>query len=76
MDQYVELFILRFKCLSMLMSIIVMEFLGGGSGLDLLQSGPFDEASIAIICRELLYGLSYLHDNGKVCKSYTRVSCS
>jgi serine/threonine-protein kinase 24/25/MST4 len=58
------------------MFITVMEFLGGGSGLDLLQSGPFDEASIAIICRELLYGLSYLHDNGKVSQSYAGISCS
>jgi serine/threonine protein kinase len=46
---------------------IIMEFLGGGSGLDLLKSvGPFDEASIAIICHELLKALDYLHRNGKI----------
>lgn len=45
---------------------IIMEYLGGGSALDLLRPGPFDETSIAIICHELLLGLQYLHRNGKV----------
>ncbi|KAI9816437.1 MAG: hypothetical protein M1826_001827 [Phylliscum demangeonii] len=45
---------------------IVMEYLGGGSCLDLLKPGPFDEARIAIICRELLFGLDYLHREGKI----------
>ncbi|ANB13418.1 putative serine/threonine protein kinase KIC1 [Sugiyamaella lignohabitans] len=46
---------------------IIMEYLGGGSGLDLLKVvGPFDEASIAIVCRELLLALQYLHENGKI----------
>ena len=59
-----------------------MEYLGGGSCLDLvrhsysmdqdrtnpqqLKPGPFNEAHIAIICRELLLGLDYLHQEGKI----------
>ncbi|KAH8200283.1 hypothetical protein TruAng_005556 [Truncatella angustata] len=47
---------------------IVMEFLGGGSCLDLLKPEPssFSETHIAIICRELLAGLEYLHAEGKI----------
>ncbi|KAH0278602.1 Pkinase-domain-containing protein, partial [Aureobasidium melanogenum] len=43
-----------------------MEYLGGGSCLDLLKSGPITEAQIAIIMRELLLGLDYLHNTGKI----------
>lgn len=45
---------------------IVMEYLGGGSCLDLLKPGNFSEAHIAIVCRELLLGLEYLHAEGKI----------
>ncbi|MCJ1293633.1 hypothetical protein MMC34_005188 [Xylographa carneopallida] len=45
---------------------IVMEYLGGGSCLDLLKPGPFNEGHIAIVCRELLMGLLYLHHEGKI----------
>ncbi|KAF2220632.1 kinase-like domain-containing protein [Elsinoe ampelina] len=45
---------------------IVMEFLGGGSCLDLLKPGSFNEAQIAIVMRELLSGLDYLHSTGKI----------
>ncbi|PWN52321.1 Pkinase-domain-containing protein [Violaceomyces palustris] len=45
---------------------IVMEYLAGGSCLDLLKAGPFSEAHIAIVCRELLLGLEYLHNEGKI----------
>ncbi|KAL9931334.1 hypothetical protein V8E36_009844 [Tilletia maclaganii] len=45
---------------------IVMEYLAGGSCLDLLKAGPFSEQHIAIICRELLFGLEYLHNEGKI----------
>lgn len=46
--------------------ITVMEYLAGGSCLDLLKAGVFLEAHIAIICRELLLGLDYLHTEGKI----------
>lgn len=45
---------------------IVMEYLGGGSCLDLLKPGNFSEVHIAIVCRELLLGLDYLHSEGKI----------
>lgn len=43
-----------------------MEYLAGGSCLDLLKAGVFSEAHIATICRELLLGLDYLHSEGKI----------
>lgn len=45
---------------------IVMEYLAGGSCLDLLKPGVFSEAHIAVICRELLQGLDYLHEQGTI----------
>ncbi|KAF7332209.1 Ste20-like serine/threonine kinase [Mycena kentingensis (nom. inval.)] len=45
---------------------IVMEYLAGGSCLDLLKAGTFSEAHIAVICRELLLGLDYLHTEGTI----------
>ncbi|KAL2423961.1 Serine/threonine-protein kinase svkA [Exophiala dermatitidis] len=47
---------------------IVMEYLGGGSCADLLKPPPHSlaETHIAIICRELLLGLAYLHGEGKL----------
>ncbi|CAI6304653.1 unnamed protein product [Periconia digitata] len=45
---------------------IVMEYLGGGSALDLMKPGPFGEAHIAIVCKQLLLGLEYLHATGKI----------
>lgn len=45
---------------------IVMEYLAGGSCLDLLKGGVFSEAHIAVVCRELLFGLDYLHAEGTI----------
>lgn len=45
---------------------IIMEYLAGGSCLDLLKAGVFSEAHIAVICRELLLGLDYLHTENTI----------
>ena len=45
---------------------IVMEYCSGGLCSDLMKPGVFREEYIAIICRELLRGLEYLHNEGKL----------
>ena len=43
-----------------------MEYVGGGSALDLLKPGPMEEDYIAIILRDILKGLEYLHAEKKL----------
>ncbi|XDV31157.1 hypothetical protein PO909_033911 [Leuciscus waleckii] len=43
-----------------------MEYLGGGSALDLLGPGSLDESHISTILREILKGLDYLHSEKKI----------
>jgi serine/threonine-protein kinase 24/25/MST4 len=45
---------------------IIMEFCSGGSCGDLLKPGLIPEDYICIIVRELLMGLEYLHNDGKL----------
>ncbi|XP_046891167.1 mitogen-activated protein kinase kinase kinase kinase 5-like [Hypomesus transpacificus] len=46
---------------------ICMEYCGGGSLQDIYNvSGPLSELQIAFICREMLQGLDYLHDQKKI----------
>ncbi|KAJ9097253.1 hypothetical protein QFC21_004922 [Naganishia friedmannii] len=45
---------------------IIMEYCSGGSCADLLKSGVFREDYIAILARELLKGLEYLHSENKL----------
>eukprot|EP01125_Pyxidicula_operculata_P021830 TRINITY_DN8678_c0_g1_i1.p1 TRINITY_DN8678_c0_g1~~TRINITY_DN8678_c0_g1_i1.p1 ORF type:complete len:462 (-),score=148.41 TRINITY_DN8678_c0_g1_i1:273-1658(-) len=45
---------------------IIMELLAGGSMLDLMKPGPVGEDHIAVILRELLRALEYLHGQKKI----------
>lgn len=64
---WISAFILFYRrCITEHDILAVMEYLAGGSCLDLLKPGIFSETHIAIICRELLLGLDYLHTEGKI----------
>ncbi|KAJ3134734.1 Serine/threonine-protein kinase 25 [Geranomyces variabilis] len=40
---------------------VIMDYAAGGSMRNILKSGPIDEKYIAVIAREVLYALVYLH---------------
>lgn len=45
---------------------IIMEFMGGGSALEIRKAVIIDEPNIATILHEVLMGLDYLHSEGKL----------
>ncbi|KAL5963260.1 Germinal center kinase 1, partial [Taenia solium] len=45
---------------------IIMEFMGGGSALEIRKAVRIDEPNIATILHEVLMGLAYLHGEGKL----------
>ncbi|KAJ1967938.1 hypothetical protein IWQ62_001546 [Dispira parvispora] len=45
---------------------IVMEYMDGGSCLDLLKAGTFSEDEIRYVVHQLLQGLVYLHNENKI----------
>ena len=48
---------------------IAMEYMAGGSVADLISDafgGPLPESACAVVCRDLLYALDYLHGEGKI----------
>ncbi|KAI8825214.1 Ste20-like serine/threonine kinase [Fimicolochytrium jonesii] len=45
---------------------IVMEYCDGGSLFDLIKQDPLDETVVAVVMKELLNGLAYLHAHGKI----------
>jgi len=45
---------------------IIMEYFAGGSVLDLMKAGTVPEDFVAIIVREMLKALEYLHGEGKI----------
>jgi serine/threonine-protein kinase 24/25/MST4 len=45
---------------------IILEYCGGGSALELIEPGCFDELYCSIILGQVLKGIEYLHDQGKL----------
>ncbi|KAI8918257.1 kinase-like domain-containing protein [Powellomyces hirtus] len=45
---------------------IVMEYCEAGSLLDMIKTNPMSEQHVAVVMRELLCGLEYIHRHGKI----------
>ena len=45
---------------------IVMEYCSGGSCQDILKTSTFNEGQVAVVMRQLLLGLEYVHGLGKI----------
>ncbi len=45
---------------------IAMEFMEGGAVETLLKPRPFEEQYVAVLMREILRGLEYMHEQGKI----------
>lgn len=46
---------------------VIMEFMNGGSVFELLKPGPMaNESTIALVVREIVVALEYLHGQGKI----------
>jgi len=52
---------------------IIMEFLAGGSVLDLIKPGPITEDNVATILKELVLALEYLHNDKKIHREISKL---
>ncbi len=55
---------------------IAMEFMGAGALDKLMKPRPFEEVYVAVLLREILKGLDYMHDQGKIHRDVRRLSFS
>jgi serine/threonine-protein kinase 24/25/MST4 len=54
------------RCLQGSRLFIAMEFMGAGALDKLMRPRPFEEVYVAVIMREMLKALDYMHDQGKI----------
>jgi serine/threonine-protein kinase 24/25/MST4 len=53
---------------------IAMEFMGAGALDKLMRPRPFEEVYVAVLLREMLKALDYMHDQGKIHRGTSRRS--